>query len=220
MGKTNLKPIQKQITYEQIMQMEKQERVHFANSLGGFKSVGLIGTQNKTKQTNVAIVDSILHIGSNPPLFGMIFRPGVVERHTLENILETGFYTINHINENIYEQAHQTSARYDRNISEFEVTGLNSEYKNDFFAPFVEESQVQLAMEFKEKIELQINNTILIIGEVKEVYFPEDCLLPDGFLDLEKANSITCSGLDSYHKTKRMDRLSYAKPNKTVTSIV
>ena len=220
MGETKLKPIQKQITYEQIMQMEKQERVHFANSLGGFKSVGLIGTQNKTKQTNVAIVDSILHIGSNPPLFGMIFRPGVVERHTLENILETGFYTINHINENIYEQAHQTSARYDRNISEFEVTGLNSEYKNDFFAPFVEESQVQLAMEFKEKIELQINNTILIIGEVKEVYFPEDCLLPDGFLDLEKANSITCSGLDSYHKTKRMDRLSYAKPNKTVTSIV
>lgn len=220
MGKTKLKPIQKQITYEQIMQMEKQERVHFANSLGGFKSVGLIGTQNKAKQTNVAIVDSILHIGSNPPLFGMIFRPGVVERHTLENILETGFYTINHINENIYEQAHQTSARYDRNISEFEVTGLNSEYKNDFFAPFVEESQVQLAMEFKEKIELQINNTILIIGEVKEVYFPEDCLLPDGFLDLEKANSITCSGLDSYHKTKRMDRLSYAKPNKTVTSIV
>ena len=220
MGKTKLKPIQKQITYEQIMQMEKQERVHFANSLGGFKSVGLIGTQNKAKQTNVAIVDSILHIGSNPPLFGMIFRPGVVERHTLENILETGFYTINHINENIYEQAHQTSARYDRNISEFEVTGLNSEYKNDFFAPFVEESQVQLAMEFKEKIELQINNTILIIGEVKEVYFPENCLLPDGFLDLEKANSITCSGLDSYHKTKRMDRLSYAKPNKTVTSIV
>jgi flavin reductase (DIM6/NTAB) family NADH-FMN oxidoreductase RutF len=220
MGKTKLKPIQKQITYEQIIQMEKQERVHFANSLGGFKSVGLIGTQNKAKQTNVAIVDSILHIGSNPPLFGMIFRPGVVERHTLENILETGFYTINHINENIYKQAHQTSARYDRNISEFEVTGLNSEYKNDFFAPFVEESQVQLAMEFKEKIELQINNTILIIGEVKEVYFPEDCLLPDGFLDLEKANSITCSGLDSYHKTTRMDRLSYAKPNKTVTSIV
>jgi flavin reductase (DIM6/NTAB) family NADH-FMN oxidoreductase RutF len=220
MGETKLKPIQKQITYEQIMQMEKQERVHFANSLGGFKSVGLIGTQNKAKQTNVAIVDSILHIGSNPPLFGMIFRPGVVERHTLENILETGFYTINHINENIYKQAHQTSARYDRNISEFEVTGLNSEYKNDFFAPFVEESQVQLAMEFKEKIELQINNTILIIGEVKEVYFPEDCLLPDGFLDLEKANSITCSGLDSYHKTTRMDRLSYAKPNKTVTSIV
>lgn len=220
MGETKLESKQKQITYEQMMNMEKQERVHFVNSLGGFKSLGLIGTQNKIGQTNLAIVDSIIHIGSNPPLFGMIFRPGVVERHTLENILESGFYTINHINENIFKQAHQTSARYDREISEFDSTGLNPEYKNDFFAPFVEESHVQLAMEFKEKIELTINNTVLVIGEIKAVYYPEDCLQKDGFLDIEKAASLTCSGLDSYHKTIRIDRLSYAKPDKTITSIL
>ena len=220
MGETELKSKQKQITYEQIMNMEKQERVHFVNSLGGFKSVGLIGTQNKAGQTNLAIVDSIIHIGSNPPLFGMIFRPGIVERHTLENILETNFYTINHINESIYKQAHQTSARYDRGISEFDVTDLNPEYKNDFLAPFVGESHVQLAMELREKIDLSINNTTLIIGEVKVVYFPEDCLQKDGFLDIEKSESITCSGLDSYHKTNRIDRLSYAKPNTTITSLL
>lgn len=208
------------ISLAEINEMEKQQRVHFANSLGGFKSVGLIGTQNKSAQTNLAIIDSILHIGSNPPLFGIIFRPGVVPRHTLENILETGFYTINHINENIYKQAHQTSARYDREISEFEVTHLTPNFKNNFFAPFVGESHVQLAMEFKEKIELSINNTVLVIGEVKEVYFPEACLQNDGFLDIEKAASITCSGLDSYHKTTRIDRLSYAKPNKTITSLL
>lgn len=220
MGETELKPQQKKISYEQIMNMEKQERVHFANSLGGFKSVGLIGTQNKAGQTNLAIVDSIIHIGSNPPLFGMIFRPGVVERHTLENILETGFYTINHINEEIFKQAHQTSAKYDREISEFEVTNLNPEYKNGFLAPFVKESYVQLAMEFKEKIVLNINKTVLVIGEVNTVYFPEDCIQIDGFLDIEKAESITCSGLDSYHKTTRIDRLSYAKPNKPITTLL
>ncbi len=216
MGET----IVKHITQEQILNMEKQERVHFANSLGGFKSVGLIGTQNKKNQTNLAIVDSILHIGSNPPLFGMVFRPGVLERHTLENILETGLYTINHINEKIHKQAHQTSARYERNCSEFDQTGLTPEYKNNFFAPFVKESNVQLAMEFKEKITLYINNTVLIIGEVKDVYFPENCLQKDGFLDIEKAESITCSGLDSYHKTSQISRLSYAKPNKIITSLI
>ena len=218
MGETRVK--HKQITFEQIMSMEKQERVHFANSLGGYKSVGLIGTKNKNNQTNLAIVDSILHIGSNPPLFGIVFRPGVVERHTLENILETGFYTINHINEKIYKQAHQTSARYPRNCSEFDVTGLSPEYKNDFFAPFVKESNVQLAMEFNEKITLSINNTVLLIGKVKDVYFPENCLHKDGFLDLEKAASVTCSGLDSYYTTTRISRLSYAKPDKEITSLV
>ncbi len=218
MGETRVKL--NQITFEQIMNMEKQERVHFANSLGGFKSVGLIGTKNTNNQTNLAIVDSILHIGSNPPLFGIVFRPGAVERHTLENILETGFYTINHITEKIHKQAHQTSARYDRACSEFVETGLIPEYKNDFFAPFVEESNVKLAMEFKEKVTLSINNTVLIIGEVKDVYFPEDCLQKDGFLDIEKAASLTCSGLDSYHKTTRISRLSYAKANKEITSII
>ena len=218
MGETRVKL--NQISFDQIMNMEKQERVHFANSLGGFKSVGLIGTKNKSNQTNLAIVDSILHIGSNPPLFGIVFRPGVVERHTLENILETGFYTINHINEKIHKQAHQTSARYDRDCSEFDETGLIPEYKNGFLAPFVKESNVKLAMEFKEKVTLSINNTVLIIGEVKDVYFPENCLQKDGFLDIEKAASLTCSGLDSYHKTTRISRLSYAKANKEITSII
>lgn len=207
------------IDYHQLMEMEKQERVNFVNSLGGFKSVTLIGTKNKDEQLNLAVFSSIMHIGANPPLMGVIFRPGVVERHTLENILQTEFFTINHINEAIYKQAHQSSARYDRYISEFEVTNLHPEYKNGFFAPFVQESYVQIGMQFKQRIDLEINNTILIIAEIKQVYFPADCQSEDGYLDIEKANTITCSGLDSYHKTVRLDRLSYAKPDKELTSI-
>ncbi len=216
---SNKSIVKEHINFEQIMNMEKQQRVHFANSLSGFKSVCLIGTKNHQNQSNLAIIDSLIHIGSNPPLFGIIFRPGIVERHTLENILETGFYTINHINEMIYKQAHQTSARYDKNVSEFDATNLHSEYRNDFFAPFVQECHVNLGMEFKDKVEILINNTVLIIGEVKDVYFPENCQSSDGFLDIEKAKTITCSGLDSYHKTIKLDRLSYAKPYKDITSI-
>jgi flavin reductase (DIM6/NTAB) family NADH-FMN oxidoreductase RutF len=130
----------------------------------------------------------------------------------LSNILETGYYTINHINENIYRQAHQTSARYPKNISEFDATGLENEYKNDFKAPFVKESRVQLAVEFRERIDLTINNTILVIGEINQLYFPGDCICEDGYLDIEKAGTISCSGLDSYHTTKRLQRLNYAKP--------
>jgi flavin reductase (DIM6/NTAB) family NADH-FMN oxidoreductase RutF len=211
--------MQKQITLEKIMNMEKQERVHFVNSIAGFKSVCLIGTQNELNQSNLAIVSSLIHIGSNPPLLGIVFRPGVVDRHSLKNILETKFFTVNHINESIYKQAHQTSARYDRHISEFDATGLTAQYKNDFFAPFVAESKLQIALEFKEKVELTINNTVLVIGEVKAVYFPSDCMEKDGFLNIEKATSITCSGLDSYHKTIQLDRLSYAKPEKELTII-
>lgn len=199
---------------EDIENFDKRFRTAFINSLSGFKSLGLIGTKDYKNQTNLAAFNSLIHIGANPPLVGFISRPGAVERQTLENILETGFYTINHVTELFYQQAHQTSARYPRQISEFDATGLTTEYKEDFFAPFVAESKVQIAVEFQEQVPLNINNTILVIGKIQAVYFPSDCLFEDGALDLEKAGSLTSLGLDSYHKTQKLARLSYAKPDK------
>lgn len=205
---------------EAILSLDKNKRVHLINSLGGFKSVSLIGTSDSEGRINLAIFSSIFHIGANPPLIGLIFRPTPPERNTYNNIIQSGYYTLNHINESIYKQAHQTSARYDQNVSEFEMTGLNPEFKDSFFAPYVAESNIQLGIEFKEKLEIAVNNTTLIIGEIKQIYIPEDCLSDDGFVDIEKANSITCSGLDSYHKTVQLDRLSYAKPNLDITSLL
>lgn len=201
-----------QLTYAEIMDMEQRKRAHLINSVGGFKSICLIGTADKQGQTNLAIFSSVVHIGANPPLISFIMRPDSVERHTLANILETGMYTINHVNESIYQQAHQTSAKYPKEISEFDVTGLTKEYKNEYQAPFVKESAVQLAVDFKERIDLTINGTILIIGEIRDLYFPEDCLQEDGYLDIEKAGTVSCTGLDSYHSTQRLQRLPYAKP--------
>jgi hypothetical protein len=71
---------------------------------------------------------------------------------------------------------------------------------------------VQLEVEFKQRIDLTINNTILIIGEIKQLFFPEHCWQADGFLDIEKAGTIACAGLDSYHVTQTLERLAYAKP--------
>jgi flavin reductase (DIM6/NTAB) family NADH-FMN oxidoreductase RutF len=139
-------------------------------------------------------------------------RPDSVERHTLSNIMETGHYTINHIHQNMYEQAHQTSARYPKNVSEFDAAQLTPQFKDGFMAPFVKESHIQIGMEFKERIEISINQTSMVIGEIKWIHFPDHCLSEDGFLDIEKAGSITSTGQDSYHTTQLLQRLEYAKP--------
>ena len=202
----------KLITDKELDQMEQRFRASFINSITGFKSVVLIGTKNKVNQENLAIFNSIVHLGSNPALIGMIIRPDSVERHTLENIEETGFYTINHILESFVEQAHHTSARYPRNVSEFEASGLTPFYRADFFAPYVKESTVQIGMEFKTKINIPINNTLMIIGQIKSISLPEKAISTDGYIDLEITKTITNSGLDSYHRTERIVRLPYAKP--------
>lgn len=207
------------LSFEDIMNMEQSKRTNLINSIGGFKSVCLIGTIDKDNNTNLAIFNSIVHIGANPPLIGFLVRPNKVERHTLSNILATEYYTINHINEFIYKQAHQTAARYEKEISEFDETHLTPEYKADFKAPFVQESFVQMGVQFKEKITVESNHTILLIGEIKIVNYPTNCMENDGFIDLEKAQTITCIGLDSYYKTTKLARLSYAKPNTEPTII-
>ena len=199
---------------DDISKMEKRKRAAFVNSLSGFKSASLIGTVDVEKNANLAIFSSIVHIGSDPALIGFISRPDVSNRHTLDNILETQCFTINHINSTIYRSAHQTSARYPKHISEFEATGLTPEFHPSLLAPYVKESHIKYGLLFAEKHDLKINGTILVIGKVIQVIVPDHCLLPDGAIDIEGAETIAIAGLDSYHSTKRLSRLTYAKTDR------
>jgi len=204
--------INQHITEIDLLQMEQRYRANFINSLTGFKSVSLIGTIANNRQKNLAIFNSIVHLGAHPPLLGMVIRPDSVDRHTLQNILETGYYTINHVREEMIEKAHQTAARYPKSISEFDAVGLEDEVINNFPAPFVQEASIKIGVEFKEKVPLTINGTIFVIGEIKQVSLPQEVVQSDGFVDLVKAGTITNSGLDSYHLVLGGDRLPYAKP--------
>ncbi|MEZ4827287.1 MAG: flavin reductase family protein [Bacteroidia bacterium] len=203
------------ILYERdILAMEKQFRTELINSISGFKSAVLIGTANAAGNTNLAIFSSFIHIGSNPPLFGFITRPTSVPRHTYQNIKATGYFTANHIHEEILLPAHQTSARYDENTSEFDATGLTPWYSSIFPAPYVKESHVKLGLTFAEEHPIEANGTILIIGRLVEVRLPEVAIAEDGLVRLEKAGSLAISGLDVYHSPRKIARLSYAKPGR------
>lgn len=199
------------LTINDINQLETRYRAHLINSLSGFKSANLIGTQDIDGNTNLAIVSSVFHLGAHPPLVGMIMRPHSVPRHTFENIKKTGYYTINQVNSDIVEQAHQTSARYDENESEFTATGLTTEYLADFKAPFVAQSRLKYAVKLVEHKHLAINGTELVIGEITDIHVEQSAIEEDGFINLESINTVAVSGLDSYHKAKKITRLPYAK---------
>lgn len=207
------------INLKDIESLDQRFRTTFINSLGGFKSLALIGTINSAKQTNLAVFNSLFHLGAHPPLFGFIVRPDSVERHTLSNIRESGYFSVNHVTEAIYRQAHQSSARYPANISEFDATGLHEDYLDHFPAPFVKESPIKIAAQLEQIVDIPLNGTLLIIGKILEVLLPDVAVGVDGFVDLQKAGTITCSGLDAYYTTKKLERLSYAKPDKAPSAI-
>lgn len=200
-----------------ILEAESFYRRDLVNSLSGYKSLNLIGTRNKEGKTNLSPFSQVFHIGATPPLVGVLFRPNSVARHTLENILETGFFTLNHVTEGFFRQAHQTAARYEN--SEFEETGIEKIFKEGFFAPFVLKSPVQVGCKLVEYQTLQINGTVLVIGSIEMVFVDEKGLRKDGSLDLNLLGTVTVSGLDEYHIGKKLARLAYPKPGKKLEEI-
>lgn len=195
-----------------IEQFEQRYRTAFVNSISGFKPLGLIGTQNREGATNLAIFNSFFHLGANPALIGFVCRPDSVDRHTLTNIQDTLHYTINHVAYSFYKEAHQTSARYEREQSEFDVTHLTAGYKTNFQAPFVEESSVRIGLKLADIIRVPLNGTLIVAGSVEWVEFDTSALQEDGHLLLSELNGAVGTGLDGYHQVITGDRLSYAKP--------
>jgi flavin reductase (DIM6/NTAB) family NADH-FMN oxidoreductase RutF len=133
-------------------------------------------------------------------------------RNTYENIKSTGYYTINHIHFPILEDAHHTSAKYDAQISEFDKTNLISEYKNEFKAPFVKDTPLQLAMEYVEEYIIKANDTILVIGKIIGLHLNDDLIEDDGFINLSKAQVAAINGLDGYAIPELNKRFDYQRP--------
>lgn len=187
-------------------------RINLINSCSGFKSANLIGTKSSSGISNVAIFSSVTHIGSDPALLGFFLRPTTVVRNSYDNIKETGCFTINHIHESILQDAHHTSAKYDSQISEFDVTQLTEDYKNGFYAPFVKQSPIQMAMTYVEEYPIKANGTILLIGAIKDLYIQDNLLEKDGFVNLSEAKVAAINGLDGYALPKLKTRLAYQRP--------
>ncbi len=206
-------------SHAEIAQLEHLYKINLINSCSGFKSANLIGTKSDDDIENVAIFSSVTHVGSEPPLLGVFMRPTTVARNTYDNIKETGFYTINHVHESIISDAHHTSAKYEKQISEFDVTTLNAEYKPGIHVPFVKTAPIQMYMEFVEEYNIKANGTILVIGKIKELFIQNHLIEADGFVNLSKAQIATINGLDGYAIPELQVRHAYQRPKKTTNTL-
>lgn len=200
------------IQSDQINQLEKQYRISLINSLVGYKSLNLLGTISKEGITNLCIISSAFHLGANPPLLGLVIRPERAHNDTLTNIKSTGQYTLNNVLPEWYMQAHQTSASYAAGISEFDTCGFQKLYADRFKAPFVKQSTIRIGLELREIIDVELNGTTILIGEIVQILTDDAMIAENGTVDHIKAKTMTVAGLDTYFLPQPIGRLAYAKP--------
>ena len=197
---------------EDIKKLEKTKRLKLINSITGVKPANLIGTKNKGGISNLAIFSSVVHLGSKPPLLAFVTRTSKdVNRNTLNNILETKYYTINQIQKEFVKNAHYTSAKFNENISEFEMCKIEQENIDDFFAPFVKKSNLKIGMKLKEIIPIKSNDSTLVVGQVMKIIINKSFLKNDFMFDLEKSGSIAIGGLNEYFTIKNLDHFPYVR---------
>ena len=197
---------------EDINKLPKIYRLNLINSISGYKPANLIGTISEAGKTNLAVNSSVVHLGSNPALLGLIVRPSTVPRHTLKNILETGCFTINHIHLGFTGNAHYTSARFPEEVSEFEEARLTPEYIDGFPAPYVKESDIKIGMKKIELIDITANSTTMVVGQVEHIYLPPEAISNTGMVDLNLVEDVCVSGLNTYHSVVKVAEYPYARP--------
>ncbi|MFT5214712.1 MAG: flavin reductase (DIM6/NTAB) family NADH-FMN oxidoreductase RutF [Polaribacter sp.] len=200
--------------FDDIQNLEKIFKINLINSCSGFKSANLLGSISEEEISNVAVFSSVTHLGSKPPTLGFILRPTTVPRDTYKNIKDLGVFTINHIHQDIIEDAHHTSAKYPEGISEFDMTDLEEEFKGNFKAPFVKGAPVQMSMKFIEEVYVPSNDVMLIVSQIQELYIDDALLQEDGLINLSKGNIAAINGLDTYAIPQFNKQLSYQRPKK------
>tara|TARA_B100000902_G_C27097921_1_gene807247 strand:- start:300 stop:911 length:612 start_codon:yes stop_codon:yes gene_type:complete len=191
---------------QDISNMNRVERLKIINSISGIKSVNLIGTKSKNGITNLSIISSVTHIGSDPPLLSFISRPNkIVKRDTINNITEQPYFTINSVEKSKLHNAHLTSGKYPENTSEFQECDFKELYINKFPAPFVESSRIKIGLKVVEKINIKSNDTIMIIGLIQILQIPKN------YLTEEKDKNIGVVGLNTYYSLNKENEFDYVR---------
>ena len=209
-----MKDKMKNLTKKDIIKMDRFDRVNLISSVSGIKAAMLIGTISKHNISNVAIFSSIIHLGSNPALIGLLIRPQTKRvSDTYQNIKSNKSFTINHVNKNIISKAHYTSAKTSSNTSEFDDVGLTEEYIGNLQSPFVKEADVGLGMIYCDEISLS-NKCILVIGEIDNIKLRNDLADVNGLINLSNYNSIGVDGIGHYYKLNLTKNYEYVGTRK------
>ena len=192
-----------------IIKMDRFERANLLTSLSGIKAASLVGTVSNQSVSNVAIFSSIIHLGSNPGLVGLLIRPQTKKiSDTYVNIKSSKSFTINHVNKNIIKKSHYTSAKTESSSSEFDAVGLTEEYIDNFLSPFVKESDIGFGLLYNQEILLP-NNCKLIVGEIDSIKLNKNIKSENGIIDLANSDSIGVDGIGTYYKLIKSESHEY-----------
>ncbi len=142
------------------------------------RPIGWISTQSRDGIANLAPYSFFNVVAGTPPT--VLFSPGRRRgepKDSLRNVLATGEFTINLVDEALAEAMNLTSGEYEPGIDEFELAGLTSVPGQSVGAPLVVASPANLECRVTRTVDLgdPPTNTV-VFGNVERVHVRADLL--------------------------------------------
>ena len=172
------------------------------------RPIALVGSIDKKGISNLAPFSFFNAFGANPPIIG--FSPALsgrtgLPKDTLLNIKDTKEFTVSIVNSTIVEQISLSSCEFEKNVDEFNKSGL-TKLKSKFISPFgVNESNFIMECKLYDIIELgnQPASGNLILGEVLAFHINNEILDNENQIDPYKLDPIARNGGSWYTDAKK-----------------
>ena len=157
------------------------------------RPIAWAGTRSKEGINNLAPFSFYNVFSSKPPIVGFspIPRADGRRKDTLQNIMDTGCFTLSCVSYKLAKQMSMSSALLEPEESEFEYAGLTPEEARSVNAPFVAEALVVFECLLQQIIHFgdEPGSGNLILGEITHVHI-EDSIYHDGYVDFDTLDPI------------------------------
>lgn len=113
----------------ELTQLRKSEAYALMTSFIVPRAIAFVSTRDASGHTNVAPFSYFTGLGSDPPMLmlGIANKRDGSEKDTLRIARETGVLCVNLVEEPLIREVVQASGEYPAEVSELELTGLESE---------------------------------------------------------------------------------------------
>ena len=118
-------------------------------------------------------------------------------KDSLRNVLDTGVFAVNIVEEAMLEAMNATSAVLPREVDEFARAGVQREACVTIDCPRVAGAPAVLECRLVQEILLLGRDNVLVIGEVTGIHLRDDCLV-DGRFDVTRFHPVARMGYRDY----------------------
>ena len=118
-------------------------------------------------------------------------------KDSLRNVLDTGVFAVNIVEEAMLDAMNATSAVLPREVDEFARAGVQREPCVTIDCPRVAGAPAVLECRLVQEILLLGRDNVLVIGEVTGIHLRDDCLV-DGRFDVTRFHSVARMGYRDY----------------------